>query len=487
MNNKKITYIFYAILVCVLVSAVVVTLAVTGKEQDETTGSASTTSAPETTLPVTTVKINTTAEPVTTVEPVTVVEPVSTTEPDTTVEPETSVEPETTTRPETTEAPETTSEPGTTEPETTMAPETTNKPQTTKNPETTNSPETTTSTETTNSPETTSEPEETTTPETTKPTTPGEYSYSVTISFAGDTQLADQHDETNKRFENMWNTQTPAYFLEKVKPIFEADDFTLVNLECVISDLNLTRVTKDTSTYKQYWYKGASAYLQALTAGSVEGVSLANNHNGDYKDAGRADTLKNVKSAGLVAGTYDDTIYITKNNFTVAIICDGLWNSGQAGTILKRLKDAQTKSDYQIVYWHGGTEYRHAPLDWQIEASHKFVDAGADLVIGNHAHVLQPVEYYNGVRIVYSLGNFCYGGMKTPENATIIYQVKINVDEKGVYIDEDENIIPCYVYTGSINNFQPTPMTDETAISKLMDFLSGDLTDLVAANKRKPY
>ena len=66
------------------------------------------------------------------------------------------------------------------------------------------------------------------------------------------------------------------------------------------------------------------------------------------------------------------------------------------------------------MYFHGGTEKEHVPDDWLVELCHKYADMGVDLIVGSHPHVLRPMEEYNGVDIIYSLGNFCYGGNRLP-------------------------------------------------------------------------
>ena len=262
----------------------------------------------------------------------------------------------------------------------------------------------------------------------------------------------------------------PAYFFEKVYDIFSADDFTIVNLENVLTDRPLEEIEKNTDP--AYWYKGPASNVRILTAGSVEAVSLANNHAGDYGPEGRNDTIAAVKSAGLPYGTYTDTFYLEKNGFKIAVICHGLWNEEQAAQIVARLKAAEEQSDYQIVIFHGGTERIHQPEDWKVRACRRVVDAGADLVLGGHPHVLQPAEVYHGVNIVYSLGNFCYGGSRNPENRTIIYKMILTVDG-GKVVQQESSIIPCYVFTGSSNNWQPAPLTDEAAKQRVLDFMDG--------------
>ena len=299
-------------------------------------------------------------------------------------------------------------------------------------------------------------------------------SFTIDLSVAGDCLLATSKGEYySGSFSWYAANKEPAYFFEKVYDIFAADDFTIVNLENVLTDRKLVEVEKGSP--RAFWFRGPSSNTGILTAGSVEAVSLANNHTGDYGAKGRADTIAAVEAAGLSYGTNEKTIYLEKNGFIIAVICHGLWNEGQAGDIVRRIQKASEQSDYQIVFYHGGAESVHAPEDWRVCASRKLVDAGADLVLGNHPHVLQPTEVYKGVNIIYSLGNFCYGGHRRPENRTVIYKLLLTVDE-GEVVDEAVYYIPCYVYTGDTNNWQPAPITDEGEKQKVLDFLAGKRT-----------
>ena len=206
----------------------------------------------------------------------------------------------------------------------------------------------------------------------------------------------------------------------------------------------------------------------------MEAVSLANNHTGDYGPKGFKDTTAAVKDAGLLYGTNDNTFYFEKNGYRIAFICHGLWNERQANDIIPRIRKAEEDSDFQIVFYHGGTERIHAPEDWKQRASRKLVDNGADLVIGNHPHVLQPREVYRGAEIIYSMGNFCYGGNKYPENRTILYQYTLHIGGDGKLESQSSEIIPCYVYTGSAgNNYCPAVIEDEAVRQKVLDFMNG--------------
>ena len=93
------------------------------------------------------------------------------------------------------------------------------------------------------------------------------------------------------------------------------------------------------------------------------------------------------------------------------------------------------------------------------------------MVIGGHPHVLQPIEIYHDVPIVYSVGNFLFGGNQQPENRTIIFQASFEVKPGKTSVSY--TIIPCYVYTGNTNNWQPDRIVNETKKNKVLDFMNG--------------
>ena len=299
-----------------------------------------------------------------------------------------------------------------------------------------------------------------------------EDAFSIVVSFTGDMLLASLHGKRAAgNFLDYAAKQEPEYFLQHVRPIFEADDFTVVNLENVLTDRNLT--PKEKATDPAYWFRAPAATTDILTSSGVEAVSLANNHTGDYGTAGYKDTVKAVSAAGLEYGGNDRTFYLEKNGYRVAVICHGLWNEGQAGTIIQRLRTAEKNSDFQVVFCHGGAEGVHAPEAWRVRASRRLIDNGADLVLGNHPHVLQPREVYKGKEIVYSLGNFCFGGSRIPENRTIIYQLILQVENEKL-VGASSELIPCYVHTGGrVNNYCPAPIEDEEQARRVLDFMDG--------------
>lgn len=297
--------------------------------------------------------------------------------------------------------------------------------------------------------------------------------FNITMTFLGDMILANQIGVApNGRFEEYAEKNPPEYFLSKVSHILSNDDFTIANLENVFSDREISPVDKNYTP--AFWFKTKTSNINILTKGSIEAVLLTNNHIMDYGIEGFNDTVNTVSDAGLKYGTDTEIINLEKNGFKIAIICTGLWGEHNVINALNKLYSVQDNSDFQIVFFHGGTEKLHAPEEMKINAAHRFVDNGADLVVGGHPHVLQPREIYNGVEIVYSVGNFCYGGAFKPENRTIIYQYTLTVNPEMLSVEEQKSsIIPCYVYTGNINNYQPAVIDNDEHFNKVLDFMNG--------------
>ena len=189
--------------------------------------------------------------------------------------------------------------------------------------------------------------------------------FDVKLSFAGDTLLASFKDETTPfSFNEYANENPPTYFLEKVKPIFEDDDFTIVNLENVFTDRDLEETEKNYDP--AYWYKSRTSNVEILTSSSVEAVSLANNHTEDYGPEGFEDTVATVRDAGLYYGTGYEIMYLEKEGFTVAVVCSGLWSEYQTVYVQALLDIAKENSDYQVIFFHGGTEPVHEPDEWKV-------------------------------------------------------------------------------------------------------------------------
>ena len=280
---------------------------------------------------------------------------------------------------------------------------------------------------------------------------------SLTFSVVGDCTLG-----TDETFD--YDTSLNAdYFLQNVKDIFSADDLTIANFEGTLTD-------SDEREDKTFAFKAPASYASILTGGSVEAVNTANNHSHDYGDQSFDDTLAALDDAGIVHFGYDETAVMDVKGIKVGLV--GIYELYDHLEREQQLKDniAKVKADGAqliVVIFHWGNETETVPDSNQTTLGRIAIDEGADLVCGHHPHVLQGIETYKGRNIVYSLGNFCFGGNSSPSDMdTMIYQQTFTIDADGVKKDNVTNIIPCSISSAAYdgyNNYQPTPAEGDEA------------------------
>ena len=219
---------------------------------------------------------------------------------------------------------------------------------------------------------------------------------------------------------------------------------------------------------KTFAFKGDPKYTEILTAGSVEAANLANNHSKDYGEQSYTDTIQYLENAGLTTFGYDRVAVKEIKGIKVGLVgiyvlADGMGRQQQVIDNIQAVKDQGAQ--VVIVSFHWGTEKSNYPDETQKALAHTAVDSGADLVLGHHPHVLQGIETYKGKNIVYSLGNFCFGGNSAPSDMdSMIFQQTFTITENGVQADNVTNIIPCSISSEyGYNNYQPTPAEGEEA------------------------
>lgn len=297
----------------------------------------------------------------------------------------------------------------------------------------------------------------------------GDLSFTVTISAAGDVTLGNHHqqDYYYSFAQEYDQCEDKAYFFENVSDVFSGDDMTVVNLE---GPLTTSENMREDQTY---CIKGAPEYAHLLTLGSIEAVGFANNHRMDYGNQGVDDTIQSLEQEGIIY-SYDSnvgmyTIHKSDNisvNIGMISVNEINWGAGVEKLIQDGIEELKSQmADIILVQCHWGTEREYYPEDYQQTLGRKCIDWGADLVLGSHPHVLQGVEKYNGKYIVYSLGNFCFGANRNPDDKDTMIVQQTFTFEKGVKQDGGQlRVIPCSVSSVSTrNNFQPTPSQGEEA------------------------
>jgi len=303
---------------------------------------------------------------------------------------------------------------------------------------------------------------------------------SVTLSFVGDCTFGDINDSGSSRgFDAVYkNSGSDTWPFDLVSGIFREDDLTVANFEGTI-----TQHTEQAD--KQWHFRGKPEYASIFPASSVEAVSLANNHSGDYMEKGFEDTLAAFAAAG-VPTVQKDKPYVTEiNGIRVVIIADcsivgenTTQTRGVSERVIRQIDEYKREDTVIAVFMHWGSEYSAAPGEWEKSAGRSYIDAGADAVVGCHPHILQGIERYNGAVIAYSLGNFAFGGnrqVSSPE--TVILQLKITL--RGGSRTVDFTAIPCFTTSsGEImdsgnlkNNYRPIPLEKDRAqqVLKLLE------------------
>lgn len=287
---------------------------------------------------------------------------------------------------------------------------------------------------------------------------------SLTLSVVGDCTLGtDETFDYDTSLNAYYENYGADYFLQNVKDIFSTDDLTIANFEGTLTD-------SDEREDKTFAFKAPASYASILTGGSVEAVNTANNHSHDYGDQSFDDTLAALDDAGIVHFGYDETAVMDVKGIKVGLV--GIYELYDHLEREQQLKDniAKVKADGAqliVVIFHWGNETETVPDSNQTTLGRIAIDEGADLVCGHHPHVLQGIETYKGRNIVYSLGNFCFGGNSSPSDMdTMIYQQTFTIDADGVKKDNVTNIIPCSISSAAYdgyNNYQPTPAEGDEA------------------------
>jgi len=312
-------------------------------------------------------------------------------------------------------------------------------------------------------PEPTAEPTAVPTPEPTavptptpEPTPTPKPMNSVTITAVGDCTLGGNTNGTggDKRFAEYVQKYGYDYFLDNVRHIFEADDMTIINLEGPLT------TSDDKTRGKTFNFIGPPEYVNILSGSSVEAANVANNHALDYGMDGLYETRDVLNSAGIGVFGFKVAHFEEINGVVVGNIGFTEWDF-TTKEIVSAVQLAKKQCDVLLVSMHWGDEMTYSMPTGVKKLGHAIIDAGADLVIGTHSHCYGEIEKYKGKYVIYSLGNFCFGGNKNPsEPFCTIFQQTFKLDANGKVVDGGINIIPAAVTSNTkYNNYQPTVLT----------------------------
>ena len=309
-------------------------------------------------------------------------------------------------------------------------------------------------------------------PEPTPTPTPEPEPEYFTLHFVGDCTLACAAGFQGGA--NGYDTITGgdfSYPFAKTKDFFTDDDFTMANCECCLTESN-------NATAKTFTFKTSADYANVFPEGSVEFVTLANNHVLDFGQQGYDDTKAALDAVGVAyAGRDEWTVYETERGLRVGVYAVSFGTVEQIKKGIAAVKDAG--ADFIIAALHFGDEGSYQVNADQRTQARAAVDAGADFVYGSHAHTLQPSEIYEGKYIYYSMGNWTFGGNTNPRDKdTFILCLTVEKTWDGAVSVTEREEIPC-ASSGvtSYNNYQPVPYAEGSeGYARVKSKLDGSFT-----------
>lgn len=216
---------------------------------------------------------------------------------------------------------------------------------------------------------------------------------------------------------------------EKIKTWLKNADVTFINLETPFID-NCPLIVEGMI------FCADKRHITGLIETGVDVVNLANNHFGDYLEDGVKQTTKILEENNIKHCGFSQPTFVKIKGKTIAFlgyndISSRFGEIMDEEKVIKDLKIAREKADFVVVAFHWGTEYTHQPTERQKYFAHLAIDNGADLIVGNHPHWIQPIEVYKEKIIFYALGNFVFDQMwseKTKQgiiSKLYLYQSKV--------------------------------------------------------------
>ncbi len=279
----------------------------------------------------------------------------------------------------------------------------------------------------------------------------------VTLTFGGDCTLGGTPFGGASRFASHFRAEGEAFPFSGLAALLMTDDFSLVNLEGVLSDRKLPRVKK------QYNFKGKTSYAGILTQGGVEGVTLANNHAMDYGAKGYSDTLAALDAAGVAAVDESRGIVLEKDGVRIGFTASGLRLDQER--YLAQVAVLRSLGCTAVVHvMHTGREYADTLTPGQRSTARFLAENGALLVVGHHPHVAQGMDVIGYTTVAYSLGNCVFGGNTAPRDYDATLLRAVLRFREGKPVETQATLWPIHISgkAGS-NDYRPVLLTGEAA------------------------
>ena len=297
----------------------------------------------------------------------------------------------------------------------------------------------------------------------------------LTMSFTGDFTIGDnvQHKGTSMFAKELTKQGDDIHFpFRNIRDVLLSDDLTMINFEGTLT----TSGRNPTKLENSFLFRADPSFVDMLAPGGVDTVSLENNHVLDMGPEGLAETKQVLLGAGIPYASEDEPAVLMVKGVKIGSLAYQTFGGRHSELMEKIPGDIQALRDQGcdivIVSYHWGDEMDYAPNANQIRLGRATVDAGADLVIGHHSHRINPIEYYNGKYICYSLGNFSFAGNNKPSDmASYIFQIRMRLRD-GEVSSENFKIIPIRISSRTnYNDMAPTIYTKDTSIEAVLKTL----------------
>ncbi len=200
--------------------------------------------------------------------------------------------------------------------------------------------------------------------------------------------------------------------LNGFQALFANSDLLIGNLEGPITNHPSVNQTAPVGHPDNTRFTFSPRSVEFLTAYDFDLVSIGNNHITDFGRSGVSQTRRHLAEAGVefIGDPFQEVTVRTleRQGLSLSFISYNQFLAPDRSTVVSAIQEAGKTSDWLVVYAHWGEEYANQPNALQRETARRFIDAGADLVVGSHPHTVQPIEEYKEGLIFYSLGNFVF-------------------------------------------------------------------------------
>lgn len=256
----------------------------------------------------------------------------------------------------------------------------------------------------------------------------------ISILFFGDLMFDRYIRQVSERRGN-------DFVFEKVSSFLRSSDLAVANLEGPITDNVSKSVNTEFGSRENFYFTFNKSIAKTLFDQNIKLVSIGNNHILNFGDGGLEDTKKYLSESQVDyfgdPKNLDGNYFVKEINGTKIGFVSYNQFGGRSEKTINNIKTIKNTVDAVVVYTHWGKEYENISSNYIKDLAHGFVEAGADLVIGSHPHVVQSVEEYKGKRIYYSLGNFIFDQYFSAETQRgLAVKVVFNPNNKSFAFEE---------------------------------------------------